>query len=268
MGKYFALNKIMHFEKIAVFGIGMLALVASSSAQNAATSPLTHGPIPSVLNQQSEVEENNVIREDAKKVAREAVLAQQDAILRVLKKSQAEADVKIPFNRNLRPRSEFNLPQAEDGIHDPTNEGIKLLHNARKEMANFPPSEIGNLVDWVAAFAQKKVTPAWDLTDPDADRMVMDLDITRFPRGSMPNVVFPHKQHTEWLACGNCHPAIFEPQKGFNQINMRLILGGERCGVCHGKVSFPPTACLKCHSQDKALPTAAATDVKAAQGGK
>lgn len=268
METYFAIRKFMRFEKIAFLTIGMFVLVTNAVAQSAGTSPLTQGPIPSQLNQMNEANRLNEVREEARRVARAAVLAQQDAILKALKKAQAEADIKIPFNRNLRPRSEFNLPQAEDGIHDPTNEGIKLLHNARKEMANFPPSEIGNLVDWVATIGEKKINPAWDLTDPDADRMVMDLNITRFPRGSMPNVIFPHKQHTEWLACANCHPAIFEPQKGFNQINMRLILGGERCGVCHGKVSFPPTACLKCHSQDKALPTSVVTDTKAAPSGK
>lgn len=268
MGTYFALIKFMRFEKIALFAICMLVLVSNVAAQSAGIFPSTQGPIPSQLNQMNETNELNKIREEARRVAQAAVIAQQDAILKALTKAQAEADIKIPFNRNLRPRSEFNLPQAEDGIHDPTNEDIKLLHNSRKEMANFPPSEIGNRVDWVAAIAQKKITPAWDLTDPDADRMVMDLDITRFPRGSMPNVIFPHKQHTEWLACANCHPAVFVPQKGFNQINMRLILGGERCGVCHGKVSFPPTACLKCHSQDKVLPTSAATNTTAAPSGK
>ncbi len=206
--------------------------------------------------QQAEI---NAIREEARAVAELAVRAQRDAQAKILEAAQAEASIKIPFNRNLRLRSEFNKPPIDDGIHDPTNEDIKLLHSAGEVMAAFPPANMGNRVDWVAAIAEKKIEPAWDLADPEAERMIMDLDIQRVPRGSMPNVIFPHKQHTEWLACANCHPAVFVPQKGANQINMRLILGGERCGVCHGKVSFPPaTACLKCHSQDKALPTNAA----------
>jgi hypothetical protein len=48
----------------------------------------------------------------------------------------------------------------------------------------------------------------------------MDLNIVREVKGSMPDVVYPHKQHTEWLDCSNCHPAIFVPQKGANQISM------------------------------------------------
>ena len=67
----------------------------------------------------------------------------------------------------------------------------------------------------------------------------MDMNIVREVKGSMPDVVYPHKQHTEWLDCSNCHPAIFVPQKGANQISMAAILLGEKCGVCHGKVAFP-----------------------------
>ena len=67
----------------------------------------------------------------------------------------------------------------------------------------------------------------------------MDLNIVREVKGSMPDVVYPHKQHTEWLDCSNCHPAIFKPQKGANQISMAGILLGQQCGVCHGKVAFP-----------------------------
>ena len=54
MGTYSALKKFMRSEKIALFSIGMLALVANVSAQSTATSPLTQGPIPSQLNQKNE----------------------------------------------------------------------------------------------------------------------------------------------------------------------------------------------------------------------
>jgi len=64
-------------------------------------------------------------------------------------------------------------------------------------------------------------------------------------------VVYPHKQHTELLDCSNCHPAIFIPQKGANQISMAAILLGEKCGVCHGKVAFPVSECRLCHSKKK-----------------
>jgi c(7)-type cytochrome triheme protein len=79
----------------------------------------------------------------------------------------------------------------------------------------------------------------------------MDLNIVREVKGSMPDVVYPHKQHTEWLDCSNCHPAIFIPQKGANAISMAAILMGEKCGVCHGKVAFPVSECRLCHSKKK-----------------
>jgi c(7)-type cytochrome triheme protein len=87
---------------------------------------------------------------------------------------------------------------------------------------------------------------------------VMDLNIVREVKGSMPDVVYPHKQHTEWLDCSNCHPKIFIPQKGANQISMASILLGQKCGVCHGKVAFPVSECRLCHSRKKAAATVAA----------
>jgi c(7)-type cytochrome triheme protein len=80
---------------------------------------------------------------------------------------------------------------------------------------------------------------------------VLDLNIVREVKGSMPDVVYPHKQHTQWLDCSNCHPAIFIPMKGANQISMASILMGEKCGVCHGKVAFPVSECRRCHSKAK-----------------
>ena len=79
----------------------------------------------------------------------------------------------------------------------------------------------------------------------------MDMNIVREVKGSMPDVVYPHKQHTEWLDCSNCHTGIFIPQKGANVMSMAAILLGEKCGVCHGKVAFPVSECRLCHSKKK-----------------
>ena len=79
----------------------------------------------------------------------------------------------------------------------------------------------------------------------------MDLVIVRQVKGSMPNVVYPHLQHTQWLDCTNCHDEIFVPEKGKNQMSMAEILLGQKCGVCHGKVAFPVSDCRRCHSQPK-----------------
>ena len=129
-----------------------------------------------------------------------------------------------------------------------------MLNTPLDAYTELPRNKAGNRVDWVAALASKKIAPRWDRADAKAEGMVMDMDIVRVTRGSMPNVVFPHKQHTEWLACANCHPAIFVPKKGANQLSMSLILSGQKCGVCHGKVAFPPSECSKCHTQKKSAP--------------
>ena len=124
----------------------------------------------------------------------------------------------------------------------------------KASFGNLPKGASGNYVDWVKALDEGKINPRFDRNDPSVDPIVMDLNIVREVKGSMPNVVYPHKQHTEWLDCSNCHPAIFIPQKGANNISMASILLGEKCGVCHGKVAFPVSDCRRCHSQAKDKP--------------
>jgi len=157
------------------------------------------------------------------------------------------------FNVNLKKPRDKNLPPSEDGIHDPANEATHVLQPPKEAYKGLPSAEAGNYVDWVKALDEGKLKPRWDRIDPDEEPFVMDLDIVRPVKASVPDVVFPHRQHTEWLYCSNCHPAIFIPQKGANQINMSAILLGQKCGVCHGKVSFPITTltCRKCHSKPK-----------------
>jgi c(7)-type cytochrome triheme protein len=157
------------------------------------------------------------------------------------------------FNRLLKPASKRNLPPPEDGIHDPANDGTHALQPPLAAFASLPKSMAGNRINWVEALNQKKIIPRYDRVDPSAEPIVMDLNIVREVKGSMPDVVYPHKQHTEWLDCSNCHPAIFVPQKGANQISMAAILLGEKCGVCHGKVAFPVSECRTCHSKKKDL---------------
>jgi c(7)-type cytochrome triheme protein len=155
------------------------------------------------------------------------------------------------FNRLLKPAAGRNLPPPEDGIHDPTNDGTSVLLPPGDAFAGLPKGNAGNWVNWVAALNEQKIRPRYDRLDPTAEAIVMDLNIVREVKGSMPNVVYPHKQHTQWLDCSNCHPAIFVPQKGANQISMAMILLGQKCGVCHGKVAFPVSECRRCHSQKK-----------------
>ncbi len=182
--------------------------------------------------------------------------ATQAAVRAAGPKPTAGAEVNA-FNRLLKPIGRFNRPAVESGIHDPANDMTLQLQPPQVAFAEMVKSPAGNHVDWVKSLDSKAINPRWDRLDPAAPAVVMDLNIVREVKGSMPDVVYPHKQHTEWLDCSNCHPAIFIPQKGANQISMASILLGQKCGVCHGKVAFPVSECRLCHSRKKAAPAVA-----------
>jgi len=156
-------------------------------------------------------------------------------------------------NRLLKKDKEHNAPPPEDGIHDAGNDGTHVLQPPLIAYDGLPTTEFGNYVDWVKSLNDGLLQPRYDRFDPTVEPLVMDLDIVREVKASMPDVVFPHKPHTQWLHCSNCHPKIFIPQRNANVINMSAILLGQKCGVCHGKVSFPITtkSCTKCHSKPK-----------------
>jgi len=164
------------------------------------------------------------------------------------------------FNRLLRPASERNAPPTSDGIHDPSAFGTAMLQAPRDAFDSLPKSPSGNYVNWSRAIEDGQLDPRYVVDDSARRPIVLDLNIVREVKGSMPDVVYPHKQHTEWLDCINCHPAIFIPQKGANQISMASILLGEKCGVCHGKVAFPVSECRRCHSRPKESVAGAATN--------
>ena len=170
------------------------------------------------------------------------------ALLTNLAEAQSDPNA---FNRLMRPAAERNLPPTSDGIHDPDNAGTHLLQAPLESFDSLPDSTSGNYVDWNKALDEANIAPRNSLTSSETAPFVFDLNIVREVKGTMPDVVYPHKQHTQWLDCSNCHPAIFIPQKGANQISMASILMGEKCGVCHGKVAFPVSDCRRCHSRPK-----------------
>ncbi len=157
------------------------------------------------------------------------------------------------FNRLLKKEKVKNASPADDGIHDVANDGTHVLQPPLIAYEGLPGTDFGNYVDWVKALDDGLLKPRYDRFDPKVEPLVMDLDIVREVKASVPDVVFPHKPHTQWLHCSNCHPKIFIPQRNANVINMSAILLGQKCGVCHGKVSFPITtkSCKKCHSKEK-----------------
>jgi len=137
---------------------------------------------------------------------------------------------------------------SKDGVHDTANPGIKLLQEPREALANMPPDEVGNRVRWVKALQEGYINPRTNIL-PDTPIRVLNLDILMPRTAEAPMVLFPHKQHTEWLDCSNCHEALFKYKAGTTKnLNMFAVLQGEFCGRCHGAVAFPLTECKRCHS--------------------
>lgn len=187
----------------------------------------------------------------AEKPKRDAEVAKPKPRAKKVKNSKRRGRQVNSFNRLMRPPSQRNLPPMRDGIHDASNDGTAALQHPKEAFGPMPKSNSGNRVDWVAALEKGVVNPRFDLEDDTKKPIVLDLNIIREVKGSMPDVVYPHKQHTEWLDCSNCHPSIFIPKKGANNISMASILLGKQCGVCHGKVAFPVSDCRRCHSKNK-----------------
>ena len=72
----------------------------------------------------------------------------------------------------------------------------------------------------------------------------------------MPFVKFPHRSHTEWLACANCHPDPFPTKAGSSEIRMANIFRGQFCGKCHDRVAFVTFFSYQhCHSQPQKAAT-------------
>lgn len=135
-----------------------------------------------------------------------------------------------------------------DGNHDRRNKtAMKFLQEPEDALKHLPPDTAGNQVDWVEALEQGLIQPRSNLYD-DTEVRMMDLDIIMSDTSTMNFVLFPHRQHTAWLDCSNCHPVFFEAKVGGSPVNMGAILEGEFCGSCHGAVSFPLTECNRCHS--------------------
>ena len=139
------------------------------------------------------------------------------------------------------------LPLAKDGVHDAASPAIKLLQQPRDALSKLTPDTAGNQVRWIQALEKGEIQPREKL-NPKTEIKKLDKDIILDINGGMPAVRFPHRQHTEWLDCSNCHEGIFRTRTGATKLSMFLILQGEQCGVCHGAVAFPLTECMRCHS--------------------
>lgn len=143
------------------------------------------------------------------------------------------------------------LPLARDGLHDPASPATRQLQEPREALSLLAPDTAGNQVRWVESLERGQIAPRSTI-DPGTQVRVLDDEILLNLHGGTPIVRFPHRAHTLWLDCSNCHEEIFRSKAGANRLDMRKILQGEQCGVCHGAVAFPLTECGRCHSVPRA----------------
>ncbi|HJV25516.1 MAG TPA: c(7)-type cytochrome triheme domain-containing protein [Aromatoleum sp.] len=140
---------------------------------------------------------------------------------------------------------ERNNPSDE--FYDPTSPAFDRLQRAGEALDGLPRDRDGK-IDWMTALRQGLIKPRQRLDGKDREPP-LDLDIILRNTKQMPNVRFPHKAHTEWLDCTNCHPDPFEPKAGSTQIKMEDIFRGKFCGKCHDRVAFiTHRNCYRCHS--------------------
>ena len=144
----------------------------------------------------------------------------------------------------------------QDGLHDPKSPALHMLQQPRDALSALPADSAGNQVNWIEALEKGHINPRTNVL-PETDVRIRETEVLLNLKGSTPIVKFPHRSHTLWLDCSNCHEHLFKSEAGANKLSMERMLQGEQCGVCHGAVAFPLTECARCHSVPRAPPVGA-----------
>lgn len=120
-------------------------------------------------------------------------------------------------------------------------------------LSGLPPAINGNGVDWVKALNEGAIKPENYVLEKMKPIKFKREIVIESPWAGIAPAIFPHDAHGKWLYCSNCHPEIFQVrQYGTEGLAMESILDSEFCGVCHGKVAFPPNDnCQRCHPDMK-----------------
>ena len=155
----------------------------------------------------------------------------------------------VPRSRPVGPTEDVHPARRaleQNPIHDPLNPEYGRLQRIDEATRHMPRDALG-FPDWMAALRAGLIAPRAGLSA--ADKMnVLDLDVVMKNTKEMPHVVFPHRAHTLWLDCSNCHPAPFLPVAGTNPVSMTEIFRGKYCGMCHDRVAFISFySCYRCH---------------------
>ena len=132
-------------------------------------------------------------------------------------------------------------------VLDGANPDYTRLQRPEEAFSALPADPRGR-PDWMRALREGAIEPRSGVGGGQTMQL-LESEIVMKNTAQMPFVSFPHRSHTQWLACSNCHDAIFAPRAGANAIDMTKILRGESCGVCHSTVAFTAMfTCERCHS--------------------
>ncbi len=122
-----------------------------------------------------------------------------------------------------------------------------------KEFAEKMPKEFfGNGIDWEKAQIEGLIKPidfieGLSVKKKTEFKKPQEFSLNAKVEG-LPDIIFSHKKHTDWMGCEGCHPDIFiGVKKGTTKYSMSDIFQGKYCGACHNKVAFPFTNCQRCH---------------------
>lgn len=148
------------------------------------------------------------------------------------------------------------MDQQTSMIADPW---VSPATRARKDLPiamRTMPTDYFGYPDWTKAVEDGLLRPKSSIQGGSSDDVASFNEDILFEINDpmMANVVFPHKKHTYWLKCSNCHDSIFKAKRGSNEFTMYDIWDGNFCGRCHGKVAFQPKGfenCQRCHSSQK-----------------
>ncbi len=129
------------------------------------------------------------------------------------------------------------------------NDGWDGSRQRFKMLDHLPKAPFGNQIDWVQALDLGLINPVQSILEDDYEPMEFKRELDIDANWSLISpALFPHDKHMAWLDCGDCHPGIFNVKKKTTRnFEMRYILEGKFCGVCHLNVAFPLDDCKACH---------------------
>jgi len=145
----------------------------------------------------------------------------------------------------------FDIKKNCTRCHMKGNKRLKEMF--LKTASRLPRKHAGDTIDWVRALDEGIIKPKGSLAgDKPYESMSMpktlETPLAWYTADSRIYVLFPHKEHVEWLDCSNCHPDIFNVKNmGTEAFDKEKNLYGLYCGACHMRVSFPMNNCHRCH---------------------